>query len=840
MNPYLLIHYVATASCFVLGFSAFAANKRRVPSHAFLAVSLFVGTWMTCLAVSFSSTNEQLVALAIRGSNSIGLFIPLSFNWLRLSIKNKPKRLLDVVKQPKLWTVSAILFFALCFTDFFLEGVFIPVSAQTGLTGIPEPRYGAGFVLYAAYLVFTIALLIWRLVYDTPKAVGVQKAELQYIEVGGIVGLILAVTFTVIIPIASGQSQTAQLSGIAAAIFQGIVAYGIATRSIMEVSQFIRVTVTYALLALMLIALYLGSFFPARFIFNHLLPEITVLPYVLSSLVVAFSMAPAHGYLQRLAARLFTNLNPTDVSWVMDKSNDLLQSLGTVETVLKQGAGIVSRSMEIEDVRIYLADGDGFALKYELSVTETRPPSLIPTDDPIVTAIGLQNRPLITDVIPRMAPLPSLTKAHRRLKNMNTASATAIRSKSGIQGLLLTGKRVGEKLFGPPEQNALRTVADHLGAAIENAKLYTQLQESKVFNDILVDNLVSGVIAVNSSRSVIVFNREAQRITALNPAQVIEQPVESLPSPLREAVDETFYCGSGFRDKEMELKTANDESIPIRLGSAVFRSTDGKLTGILLVFSDLTTVKRLEMQVRRSAHLASLGTLSAGMAHEIKNPLVALKTFSELLPERYTDPEFRSTFSDLVGKEVARIDSIINQLLRFGRPAKAELRPIHVNEVLNQSLRLSQAKLRQKKITLHADFGDDTQDLIEGDANQLQQAFVNFILNAIDAMEPDGELTVGVNLTTVRTDRPDEESKPYILVTISDTGKGITEDDLPRIFDPFFTTKQSGSGMGLSVAHGFIQDHQGTIDVESEQGKGTCFRISLPLLEQEPSSQRAS
>jgi signal transduction histidine kinase len=240
------------------------------------------------------------------------------------------------------------------------------------------------------------------------------------------------------------------------------------------------------------------------------------------------------------------------------------------------------------------------------------------------------------------------------------------------------------------------------------------------------------------------------------------------------------------------------------------------------------------LQIRRSDRLASLGTLSAGMAHEIKNPLVSIKTFAQLLPERYHDSDFRETFSNLIVHEIDRIDSLVNQLLRFARPAKPLLRPMHVHEVLEKTLLLVQHRLYQKEIKLTRSW-DAEVDTTRADADQLEQVFLNFFLNAMDAMKRGGELTVG---TQIRSGDPlvsqlsaeGEDMQEVLCISIRDTGDGIRAEDIPHVFDPFFTTKDYGTGLGLSVVHGIIEEHGGQIEVESELSKGTAFHIFLPLV----------
>jgi len=252
-----------------------------------------------------------------------------------------------------------------------------------------------------------------------------------------------------------------------------------------------------------------------------------------------------------------------------------------------------------------------------------------------------------------------------------------------------------------------------------------------------------------------------------------------------------------------------------------------------MVLTDITTLKRLEMQIRRSDRLASLGTLSAGMAHEIKNPLVSIKTFAQLLPERYQDSDFRETFFSLIGHEVDRIDSLVNQLLRFARPAKPLLKPMHVHEVLEKALLLIGHRLYQKDIKLTRSWQAEV-DTIRADADQIEQVFLNFFINALDAMKLGGSLTVATEIGTTQTwptalPGDSVDVREILRVTVQDDGIGIKPEDVAHVFDPFFTTKDYGTGLGLSVVHGIVQEHGGQIEVESELTRGTSFHILLPL-----------
>jgi two-component system, NtrC family, sensor kinase len=204
-----------------------------------------------------------------------------------------------------------------------------------------------------------------------------------------------------------------------------------------------------------------------------------------------------------------------------------------------------------------------------------------------------------------------------------------------------------------------------------------------------------------------------------------------------------------------------------------------------------------------------------------------------LLPERYEDSEFRETFFTLIGGEVQRIDSIVNRLLNFARPPEAAMVPASLHAVLEDSLRLMEEQARKQGLRVTRQFAA-TQDRIRGDTELLRQAFVNFLLNAIQATGRGGEISV-VTATVPRdrryamgaSVRPGAQG---VRVVIKDTGAGIREEDLPHIFDPFFTTKPEGTGLGLAVSHGILQEHGAYVDVESKVGVGTTFYLVFPVL----------
>jgi signal transduction histidine kinase len=230
-------------------------------------------------------------------------------------------------------------------------------------------------------------------------------------------------------------------------------------------------------------------------------------------------------------------------------------------------------------------------------------------------------------------------------------------------------------------------------------------------------------------------------------------------------------------------------------------------------------MQQTHMLMRRTDRLASLGSLTANLAHEIRNPLVTLKTFLDLFPQRYRDKEFRGEFLKLTSSELDRISTLVTDLLSFARPAKPDVKKGDMNQVLEDVIHLVAAEAKKRHITIDTDLHKIRPALL--DADQMKQVFLNIFLNAFDAIKTRGIISVASR--DIR-----KNGVTYAQVEISNSGKGIPEKMLEHIFDPFFTTKKKGGGLGLSISHQIVQEHNGFIEVESRAKKGTTFMITIP------------
>jgi len=264
--------------------------------------------------------------------------------------------------------------------------------------------------------------------------------------------------------------------------------------------------------------------------------------------------------------------------------------------------------------------------------------------------------------------------------------------------------------------------------------------------------------------------------------------------------------------------------------------TKDELGELAHAFNDMTAqlarVRDLEERLRRADRLAALGTMAAGIAHDIRNPLTSILIFSQLMSLHHDDPDVRQKFDRVVPRELERVQGVIEDMMELARPAALNLEPTNLNEVLTQALELYEEQAATQGVKVAREFDPDL-PFCNADRKRLHRCFSNLLANAIQAMPKGGDLAVHTSLVSdvhaAASPAAGAPSDAMIRVTIADTGQGIPPDHLSRIFDPFYTTKEKGLGLGTAITHRIVEDHKGSIDVQSQVGLGTTFTIHLPV-----------
>jgi PAS domain S-box-containing protein len=810
-----------------LGLVVFRANHRSYANQAFLLLSFLIIAWMLSLHLAFNATQSRTAEFWIRAT-SCGFLIVNGFNLLRLAIVCREEGWREIGKRSLPLNISSLVMVAVCFTPLFLRYAILRRENSQEL--VPQPVYGPLLPLYLGFFVTAILIVVSWSIADLKNAGGMQKVELQFV-VAGAVALVLTTVITLALQRLIPRAELVRYSPFRVVLFTLIIAYGIATRKIMEVGTFVRRAVSYGLLILYLSIIYWMIWWASDHLMRGLAWQ-SVIPHLLGAIAVALSMTPARGVSKNFADRLFVNSRGLDFEATMRKAAGILDSVTTLRDLLERFAATTAEAVGTDRVSILLPDKSGFSQHYS---GDDRPGLLLSSDHPFLLYLRNHHEPIVLDELHRVRPTLELDIIMAEMRRLKLAAAIGIFSRNQLAAVMLLGPRLSGGIYGSTVQNALQVLCGQLAIAIDNAQLFTEVQNAKIYNETLLQNLTTAVIAAGADEQITVFNNEAEEITGLKSGQVLDHSLVQLPTGLCDLLRETLRTGERQENRELMLHS-DGRGVVVRASSSIFHGQDGQMLGALMVLTDITALKRLELQIRRSDRLASLGTLSAGMAHEIKNPLVSIKTFAQLLPERYQDSDFRETFSNLIGHEIDRIDSLVNQLLRFARPAKPVLKPMHVHAVLEKSLQLVGHRLYQKDIKLTR-LWEAELDTIRADADQLEQVFLNFFINAMDAMRRGGELTVATEMgnrpewvSAMAHSNGDGHAREVLRITIRDNGEGIPPENLSHVFDPFFTTKDYGTGLGLSVVHGIIEEHGGQIEVESELTKGTAFHILLPVV----------
>lgn len=838
MTVFFISHELTILVCIILGVGVYLTNPRRTANQAFLLLSAIMAGWLTWLALGFRATDAGWAKFCTKSCSCFGLFIPLGFNWLRASIKYPQKTLPAMILHAPVWLALAALSALVCTSDFYIRQFLLPAPADAATHSIPVPVYGPGVYWFTFFFAASFFTTIGLYLRDIRRLQGMPRTELQFTLLGGALGMLYAFIMVLAVPLVWHKEQIVQLAPLGVIVVDGVIAYGIATQRILEVALVLRRLVAYGLLTAYLAVIYLLAWLASAFVWRTFQLPGAESPHILAAVIVAFSMLPTHGLFQRFANRLFSNRASTNVALLLQQSGVLLQTVTTMDDLLQRFRHIVAEAVGTEAITLFVPETGRFV---QTGPAVLGAPLLYESSAPLVRELAARDTPLVLDAAQRRRASPLRRAALAQLQQARASVAIGIKGQTSLSAILVLGPRLSGRTYSAVEQDTLQLLAGQLAAALENARLYTQVQDGKIYNDLLLDHLVNGVIAVNATGRVNVFNREAQRVTRLPQDAVLGQPFGCLPPPLSAALRDIWDKNQRVLDREIQLSPA-PTAVSLRAGGAAFTGHAGARLGALLVFSDITDIKRLELQIRRSDRLATIGTLSAGMAHEIKNPLVALKTFAQLLPERYEDAEFRTSFSRLAQQEIERIDGIVNQLLEFSRPAKPLLAAASLHELLRGPLKLISEAAYKKQVTIetHCDAPDDT---LLADSHQLPQALLNFLLNALDALADSGRLTLTTSIVEGRYNpagAADAPPRPYLKLDIADTGCGIPPDTLPRIFDPFFTTKGSGTGLGLTVAHGIIAEHGGSVEVDSRVGQGTTFHLFFPQAAGVPTVGRAS
>ncbi|MDE3162586.1 MAG: GAF domain-containing protein [Acidobacteriota bacterium] len=394
------------------------------------------------------------------------------------------------------------------------------------------------------------------------------------------------------------------------------------------------------------------------------------------------------------------------------------------------------------------------------------------------------------------------------------------------------GRTVGGDFLSSEDVELLESLASYIGIALQNASLYAQLatkitefERLKEFNENIVESINVGILALDLEDRIESWNAQMEAMYALSRGEAIGQAAAQVfPAEFMEALESVRNEPGVHNLYKFPLTTRAGEQRTVNIAIAPLMSREFVAVGRIILVDDITERMSLEAQLSQADKLSSIGLLAAGVAHEINTPLAVISSYAQMLGKQLRDDARLGPVLEKITQQSFRASEIANGLLNFSRTSTTEFRETDLNQVIRDTLSLLEHQFKTAQIQVQAELAEGLPP-IHGNAGKLQQVFLNLMLNAKEAMPGGGTLRIA---TTVNG---------HVEARVSDSGAGIAPEHLKRIYDPFFTTKtmpkpgeRRGTGLGLSVSYGIIQEHAGKIEVESAIGAGTTFHLEFPLM----------
>lgn len=421
------------------------------------------------------------------------------------------------------------------------------------------------------------------------------------------------------------------------------------------------------------------------------------------------------------------------------------------------------------------------------------------------------------------------TGARRNIDRDNIAFiCVPLKLESEVVGVLSVDKvRSGDDTL-EGDMHFLTIIASIIAQAVRVHGAISKIVAMKERTDRILAGMPGAVLVLDPTGLIVTINPAAERIFDFRREHVSGQHFLNVFAEHRgilNIIDQIYDDPNAAASFEAIVFGPDSAPVPVAVTWSVIGADAVGDQTIVVNMQDLTELKRLERQSRRNHRLAALGTMAAGVAHEVRNPLGGIRGASQLLARELSRDENLKGFLDVIIREVDRLDRTVEQLLDFARPAKADFAPANIEEVIDQALKVLKAAFAESEIKVVRNCPPKTSK-ISADASQLTQVFLNLFLNSVEAMRQGGTLTVHVREDPVFGNGKNRS----VTVEVNDTGCGMPPHVLEQAFTPFFTTRESGTGLGLALSHRIVEEHGGSIDVISEEGKGTTFIVSFQAL----------
>ncbi|MGA7907387.1 MAG: ATP-binding protein [Candidatus Sulfotelmatobacter sp.] len=678
---------------------------------------------------------------------------------------------------------------------------------------------------YGAVLFLAAAWVLW----DSYRRAGttILRQQLKWVTRGTFLAIIPYTAFYVFPYLMGWLPGTGmKISVLSLGLLPLTFGYAIFRYRLMDVDLIFKRGVVYTLAAAIVVGMYFALVAGVAELVHMRQPSSGPVGLILAVVVTALLFDPVRKWIQGRVDQFFYRTR-YDYRRTLIEFGRELGSETDLHALLSSVMDRLSRTLAVDRIAIFLDTGEEperFVLAKSFGMTPGKL-DLAFLAEPRPEGAGhlfFEN----THQVPRETP--SAQEAIAKLDLNYYIPCHAQQKTIAVLGL---GKTAQGDFLSSEDVELLETLGGYLGIAIQNGRLYASLQQKvaeyerlKDFNENIVESINVGVMALDMEDRIESWNAQMEVMYAMPRWQTLTQPLKAIfPAEFAEEFSRVRQSPGIHNLYKFRLRTPAGETRTVNVAIAPLVTRKFQVVGRLVIMDDITERIELETQLSQADKLSSIGLLAAGVAHEVNTPLAVISSYTQMLAKQLQSDPQKSGLLEKITRQTFRASEIVNNLLNFSRTSGSEFHDVDVNKVIADTLALLEHQFKTSKVEVRNDLSPKL-PVIQGNPGRLQQVFLNLFLNAKDAMPGGG---------TLRVATLNGES---VSVCISDTGSGISPEHIRRIYDPFFTTKNSpregqprGTGLGLSVTYGIIQEHAGKIRVDSRPGEGTTFTLDFPM-----------
>ncbi len=833
-NPLLATTLIllSALSSALLGGAVFFSNPWRRTHRRFALLTANLSLWALGVLAVIHSHSPLMASFWIRMTFVVASFLPAVFYHFIVIF---PYQRFEGNRWVLRFLYGGAVFLSLgAFSPWYIDHVELFADHP------PLVRYGPIFFGYGVVAGVALVFSLSNLIRKVRQSIGIQRRQIEHVLTNFLVVSLLALSTNVLAP--ALRLGTLEVYGPCFVMLMVAgLAYSMLRYHLLDIWVIFSRTTVYAVVTGFVIATFLVVVSGMHWFVSTGGRGGNLITTALAALVVVLVIQPLKERVQLLLDRVVLHRRYDSKAFIERISRNAARFV-QLDQLLERTIEDIRHTIGARNVRVLLAsEKEPGVLMTEYS---TRPEEIGKRDinlDFLLRYLEKHPEPLVLEEIVHGRPTRDSMRLAKHLAEMDAWLVAPLKTTAGVLGMIVVGEKNTHDIYIHEDVEVFATIAAALATAIENARLYRKLKEVNLHLERIMSSMRGGVVAVDNAGVITTVNEEAKEMLGnIRPGMTVDALEPKTAELLRYTLRERRSIG----DVETVITGPDGENIPVAMASSYFDAPEDELRGATVLIYNMTQIKRLESNMQRAERLSAIGIMAAGMAHEIKNPLQSIKTFTQLLPHRFEDADFRRTFNEVVPPEVQRIDTIVSRLLDFARPKPVRFAPHDLRRIIQEVLALTDNQIKKAQVEVFTDF-PDIYHPVHGDEQHLHQVFLNLVLNAITAMEGAAQRRLSIRMDYVRTHLARKGKAalfdaPCVRVVVADTGCGIRAEDMDQLFMPFFTTKTDGSGLGLSVVHGIVMEHGGEIDVSSVVNVGTTVTVTLPLMPHTEAVERVS